>query len=122
MNFIIVGFAGFLGAVVRYCLYLLQPRIYSGNFPLATLFINLSGCLIAGMLLSLATRSGPEYKQYITLILVGFVGSYTTFSTFGAESLHLIEANYLGQAILNISLNVFGGILMVWLGKTLINS
>jgi len=122
MNLIIVGLAGFLGAIVRYSLYLLQSRISSGNFPLATLFINLSGCLIAGMLLSLATRSGPEYKQYITLILVGFVGSYTTFSTFGAESLHLIEANYLGQAILNISLNVFGGILMVWLGKTLINS
>jgi fluoride exporter len=117
MNFILVGLAGFIGAVSRYSLYLFEQSLRLQNFPYATLFINLSGCLLAGILFGVATRVAPDYKHYVTLTLIGFVGSYTTFSTFSAETLHLIETNNFFKVSLNIAANVMGGILMVWLGR-----
>lgn len=117
MDIVFVGFAGFLGAIIRYFLYLIETSLHSQNFPYGTLFINLSGCLIAGILFGIATRVSPEYKHYITLTLIGFVGSYTTYSTFSAETLQLIEASSFAKASLSILLNVIGGIFMVWIGR-----
>ena len=117
MDIVFVGLAGFLGAMIRYFLYHIESSLHSQNFPYGTLFINLSGCLIAGILSGIATRVSPEYKHYITLTLIGFIGSYTTFSTFSAETLYLIETNSIAKASLSIMANVIGGILMVWIGR-----
>lgn len=121
MDFIIVGAGGFIGAILRYSLYLVESNMES-KVPFATLFINLSGCLLAGGLLGLAARINPEYKHYITLTLIGLVGSYTTFSTFGVDSLRLIESHSFLWALLNIVLNIVGGIIMVWLGRSIVNA
>lgn len=117
MDIVFVGLAGFLGAVTRYFLYLLEPSVHSQNFPYGTLFINLSGCLIAGILFGLASRVSPEYKHFITLTLIGFVGSFTTFSTFSAETLNFVETNEISKVSLSIAANVIGGIFMVWIGR-----
>lgn len=120
MNFVYVGLAGLLGAVARYLVYLSEPLL-NQKFPYATLFINLSGCLLAGILYAISVRLNEEFRHIVALIIVGFVGSYTTFSTFGMESLQLIEANAYGQAILNVSLNVIGGMVMICVGRMLVN-
>lgn len=115
MDIVFVGVAGFFGALCRYFLYLVEP---SQTFPYATLLINLSGCLIAGVLLGFGARIAPESRYYISLFSIGFVGSFTTFSTFSSETLRLLEANLLGQVSLNILANVLGGLAMVWIGKS----
>ncbi len=117
MDIVFVGLAGFFGAISRYLLYLLEPSIHTQNFPYGTLFINLIGCLVAGILFGIATRVSPEYKHYITLILIGFVGSFTTFSTFSVETLNLIETSSFTKVSLSVGANVIGGIFMVWIGR-----
>jgi fluoride exporter len=119
MDFFIIGTAGFLGAILRYFLYLPQSGFSSLNFPYATLSINLGGCFLAGILAGVATKVAPEHRHYVMIILVGFVGSFTTFSTFSAETLYLIDSNHFFKALLNISLNLFGGLLMVWMGRVI---
>jgi CrcB protein len=119
MDILFVGIAGFVGAIARYFIYLLEPSIQTTNFPYATLIINLSGCLLAGLLFGFAARATPEYKHYITLTLIGFVGSYTTFSTFSAETLKLLETSSYLQASFNITAHVIGGVAMVWIGRSL---
>jgi CrcB protein len=119
MEILSVGIAGFFGAISRYLINLAEPSIHSQNFPYGTLLINLSGCFIAGLSLGLATKLNPELKQYLSLIIIGFIGSYTTFSTFGVDTLSLIDSNSLMKAMLNIATNVIGGVLMVWFGRIL---
>jgi CrcB protein len=87
----LVGLAGFAGAVARY---LLDGRISAatgGGFPWGTLVINLSGSLAIGMLVALITERAALPAQWRAPLMVGFVGSFTTFSTLTLESWRMIE-------------------------------
>jgi fluoride exporter len=119
MDIILIGISGFVGALLRYFIYLIAPSIHSQNFPYGTLIINLSGCLIAGALFGLMARLAPEQRHYITLILIGLVGSFTTFSTFSSETIHLLDSKDFLSATINVLGNVLGGMSMVWLGRYL---
>lgn len=119
MDILFIGAAGFVGALSRYFLYLLERKFSTHGFPFGTLIINLSGCLLAGCLFGLSAKLSHEHKHYITLMLIGFVGSYTTFSTFSVETLQLLEHKAFMQVFFNITANVVGGIFMVWFGKAI---
>jgi len=87
----LVGLAGFAGAVARY---LLDGRIAAatgGGFPWGTLVINLSGSLAIGMLFALITERAALPAEWRAPLMVGFVGSFTTFSTLTLESWRMIE-------------------------------
>lgn len=119
MDFLIVGCAGFFGAISRYSIYLLEKR-FNPSFPLATFIINIFGCVIAGILLGLAIKASPQNKQLLTLLSIGFVGSFTTFSTFSVENLHLFKANQFLMAGTNIVLSVLLGVVAVWIGSKIV--
>lgn len=119
MDILIIGAAGFLGAISRYFIYTIEKSYSSHNFPMSTLFINLFGCVLAGIILAVAEKSGQSQKHLLSLLSVGFVGSFTTFSTFSMETLMLIENNFYLQASLNVLVNVLAGISLLWLTKLL---
>ena len=119
-NLFIIGLGGFIGAVLRYTLSgAAQALSRSGNFPYGTLAVNLIGCLLIGLLSYLVeTHSllGPQARMFS---MVGLLGALTTFSTYGLETLNLLDANLYWQAGLNILGNTALGLVMVLLGRVL---
>ena len=117
---LIVGSGGFLGALARYGLSgLVQRQVPHVAFPYGTLVVNLVGCLAIGVIVGLVeTRQlfGAEFRRFA---LVGILGGFTTFSTFGYETFAMLrEAEYL-RAILNVGVQVLLGLALVWLGYNL---
>ncbi len=113
---IYVGIGGFLGAISRWSLgSMLKKTLGDPPFPYPTLLINLIGCFAIG----LAYAIWENNKVAQLFIIIGFLGGFTTFSTFGLELLTLIRANSLGMATLYVSLSSCLGIFLVWLGMTI---
>ncbi len=113
-----IGLGGFIGAILRYLVSgWVQDRSGSIAFPFGTLSVNLIGCFVIGLLTFLVeTRSffGVETR---TFILIGLLGSFTTFSTFGNETLVLIRGGRMDMAALYAGVHVIVGVAMVWLGR-----
>jgi CrcB protein len=118
---LIVGAGGFLGSVFRYKLSgVLLHHTLSARFPVATLLVNVCGCLVAGGLAGWAeSRStlpgglGPTARLFL---ITGLCGGFTTFSAFGLETMHLLRRHEPGLAGLNIALSVAGALSGVWIG------
>ncbi len=121
MSFVLVGVGGFLGAIVRYSLYLLINAVAQTPFPLATLFINFSGCLAAGAMAFLVEKQAPIDQHLALLVSMGFLGAYTTFSAFGVETFSLLKSGHFGWAVLNVTFQVVLGVVGVWCGQFLAN-
>ncbi len=115
-----IGMGGFFGALSRYYLSgLIQSWSRSVDFPYGTLAVNLIGCFIIGFLAHLVGAYGILSPELRLLVLVGFLGSFTTFSTFESEAFALLQANQTLLAVLDLSAHVVLGLLCVWLGQTL---
>lgn len=122
-TWILVGLGGFAGSVARYGLsHLVQRLLPSSLFPAGTLVVNVLGCLAIGLLGGLGEGRDVFSPELRLLLLVGLLGGFTTFSTFGYESLALLrEANWL-EAGLYISLHLVLGLGAVWIGYNLARS
>lgn len=116
----IIGAGGFIGAVLRYLVAgWLQRASGSILFPFGTLGVNLIGCYCIGALAWLVeARSllGPETRMFV---MIGLLGAFTTFSTFGNETLELLRHGRSDLALVNIGVHVVAGLAMVWLGRGL---
>jgi CrcB protein len=86
------------------------------GFPHGTLFVNVSGSFLMGFLSELLVQRLPVAAEHRAAVLVGFLGAYTTFSTFALESFYLLEQGSLLKAFLNILLSTLLCILAVWIG------
>jgi CrcB protein len=111
-----VGLGGALGAIFRYLASVVTSKYYIGNFPLATFLVNISGCFLIGVLIGGLSSSSQNSNDLRLLFVTGFCGAYTTFSTFAAENLTLIEHGNSRIALLYILLSIILGVLAVWLG------
>ncbi|GAB6012146.1 fluoride efflux transporter CrcB [Viscerimonas tarda] len=118
---LIVGLGGGAGSILRYLTSVLTARYYWGNFPLATLGVNLLGCFLIGLFTGLLTSQLPISPNMKLLLVTGFCGGYTTFSTFALENLTLFQNNCPLMAILYTAISIIGGIFAVWAGISLIN-
>jgi CrcB protein len=114
-----VAVGGALGAVSRYGLDRVIEQRSESSFPWSTFVINATGCLLVGFLIAALVdrRSAPEWVR--AGLVVGFCGGYTTFSTFGQETLDLIEADEVVLAVLNVCASVVVGVLAVLAGAWL---
>jgi fluoride exporter len=78
--------------------------------------VNLSGCFLLGLITTLLTGRFLPRPQVRSALTIGFVGAYTTFSTFAYETLRLSEDGARGLALLNVTLSIVVGLVAVWLG------
>lgn len=114
-----VALAGAAGALARYGLSTALAR-HGGSFPLGTFVVNVVGCALFGWLAAMAHRSGLEWSPEMrAAVLTGFLGAFTTFSTFSAESLALLREGRGGLAAAYVLGSVGLGLLAAWGGMRL---
>jgi CrcB protein len=114
-----VGFAGIIGALLRYLIGIYFNHWWFYDFPLATFLTNMAGSFILGWFTTFLPRLKFIHPYMATALGTGFVGSFTTFSTFSVETVTLIHESKWGTAILYVLLSLWGGLLFSWLGYKL---
>ena len=110
---LVVGAGGFLGAIARYLVVVSIGSRYTGTFPWAIFIINVSGSFILGLVATLLVSqviSNPNWRYFVA---IGFVGAYTTFSTFEYDS---VTRGLSWQALANLFGSVAAGYGAVWIG------
>ncbi|MEK3980929.1 fluoride efflux transporter CrcB [Psychrobacillus sp. FSL K6-2836] len=107
MVYMYIGIAGALGAIARYSIGVIM--ISESGFPFGTLLVNLVGCYALAFITS---RTLPFSNKLKSAIGTGFLGSFTTFSTFSVETIAMIENEQVVLAIIYITLSIVGGIII----------
>lgn len=119
INILLVGLGGFVGSILRYLVSgYVQQSAKSIDFPYGTLAVNVIGCFIIGFLAQLAEERGMFTSESRLFVFVGILGGFTTFSSFGNETLNLARDSQTLNALANIGANVILGLFAVWLGRT----
>ncbi len=114
----IVALGGALGSVFRYLLGTwTQSLSKSIDFPYGTLAVNWLGCFLIGFLAQLAEASGAFASETRLFVFIGILGGFTTFSSFGNETINLLREGGTLNALANVGANVIVGLLLVWLGR-----
>ena len=116
MTLAAMAVAGALGAVARYGVSMAALRWLPDGFPYGTLIVNLAGCFLLGALTELTLEEGLLAPELRTILGTGFLGAFTTFSTFGVETFRAIEAGEWGVAAANVGINVVAGIALAATG------
>ncbi len=114
---VLVGIGGFVGATLRYLVGgFVQNLSQSINFPYGTLTVNIVGCFFLGMLSHMAELNMGVTSEVRLLVMVGFLGSFTTYSTFCNETMNLMQ-DRLSLALLNVGVHVVLGLGAIILGR-----
>ena len=122
MNVLVIGVGGFVGAVARYGIAVWIGRRWGKSFPLGTFVVNVSGSFLIGLLMTLMAERFTENPQWRLLLVVGFLGAYTTFSTFEYETGALLKDSEWLFAGLNVVLSVIVGFVALKLGEMMAKS
>lgn len=116
MRYLIVGLGGFLGAVARFWVGGLVYDRMGTRFPYGTFVVNCTGCFLLGITMAILTERTHLSPNWRYLIPIGFIGGYTTFSSFEYETLMAMRDGALITGLLNIGLSVGLGLICVWVG------
>jgi CrcB protein len=108
-----VFLAGGAGSLTRYLVAGTFARM--STFPYGTVTVNLMGCFVLGVVAHLATAWAWS-QETRAAVVVGFLGGFTTYSSFNHETTTLLAAGSIGAALLNVTITLFGGLATGWLG------
>ncbi len=121
LNILFVGVGGFFGSMGRYLLsgavYQLFPNLH---FPIGTTVVNVLGCFLIGFtsaLVEFRNLLSPEVRVFL---MIGVLGGFTTFSTFGYETIALLRDGAFLTGLANVLIQVIFGISAVWLGYSVV--
>jgi CrcB protein len=121
-NYLIIGVGGFIGAIMRYIIGVWIGQKWGKSFPLGTFVINVSGSFLIGLIMTLLTEKLMVNPQWRLLLVVGFLGAYTTFSTFEYETGNLLKDGEWMFAAMNVVLSVFLGFAALKIGEVIAKS
>jgi fluoride exporter len=118
LKYLVIGVGGFLGAIARFMLGSYIGSRFGLRFPYGTFVINMTGCFLIGLLVPLLARTtaSPYWRYFMP---IGFIGAYTTFSTFEYETLRAVQDGQVITGLLNVTLSVVVGFIAVWLGAAI---
>ncbi|MGP8244033.1 MAG: fluoride efflux transporter CrcB [Bryobacteraceae bacterium] len=119
MKYLLVVVGGGIGSLARYLAGTVIMTRYGGRFPLGTLVINVTGSFLIGLLMTYLTERLAPSTNWRPLLVVGFLGGYTTFSSFEWETFSAVRDGGFWLGFLNIAGSVVLGYTAVWLGATL---
>ncbi len=121
LNILFVGVGGFFGSIGRYLLsgavYQMFPNLH---FPIGTTVVNVLGCFLIGIataLVEVRNLLSPEIRVFL---MIGMLGGFTTFSTFGYETIALLRDGAFFTGLANVLIQVIVGISAIWLGFNII--
>ena len=119
---VLVMCGGSLGAACRYAIGLLAAKVWGVQFPWGTLLVNLIGCFLIGLIFALADRIRLLTPDIRLLLITGYLGALTTFSSFSLETVNAGRTGMALQPLINIAANNLGGLALtllgLWLGST----
>src|SRR5215510_4608237 len=116
---ILIALAGLVGTLLRYWLSGVVARQYGETFPWGTMAVNLIGCFVTGAVFYLTEERFLISPAVRTVILIGLLGGFTTFSSFGLQTFTLLRDGEFGLATLNVVVSNVVGLMMVWAGYVL---
>ncbi len=116
LNLFIIGCGGFLGAISRFLVSELVYTFIGAGMPYGTLAVNLSGSFLLGIVAQIGLSGNLLPASINSFVGIGFLGAFTTFSTFSVQTLELLESGSLLKAFLNIFLNITLCLIGAWGG------
>ena len=117
---IAIGCGGAVGAICRYAVSLWSVKYFSASWaPMGTLIVNLAGAFFIGVLIVLLNERMLLGEYWRLLLVTGFLGALTTFSTFSLEVVQMLESGIWGYALVYVLTSVLLCVLLVWLGMQL---
>jgi fluoride exporter len=119
IKIIYIGFGGAIGAISRYMISGWVHSKYEGMLPLGTLIVNMLGTFILGFFMVVFTEKSIFTPATRSMIGIGILGAFTTFSTFSVETMNLIELSLWKTAFINVTVSVFAGLFFAWLGSSI---
>ena len=118
MRLLWIGLGGAVGSILRYLLSgVAQNAAPQSTFPLGTLVVNVCGCFAIGVLAELTETRGFMAPATRSLVMVGLIGGFTTFSAFAHETVNAVRDGASGSAALNVVLTLVLGLAAVWVGR-----
>jgi CrcB protein len=105
MKWVLIAAGGAFGSVLRYAIQGWVQRLTSGSFPVGTLAVNVSGCMLIGFIAAALTGPILVREEYRIGLTVGILGGFTTFSAFGLETFNLANDGQLRLALANVVLS-----------------
>ena len=111
-----IGVAGLLGTLGRYWLSGWADERWGATFPIGTLIVNLVGCLLIGFLFHATEEKYLVDPVLRSAVLIGFLGGFTTFSSFGVQTFNLLRDGEIFLAGVNVLVSNVAGLLLVWIG------
>lgn len=120
LKLLLIAGGSALGGLLRHVLGGALQRAVDVDFPVGTLVVNVLGCLAIGALAALFAGPLLIREEYRFALVVGLLGGFTTFSSFGLETFQLATAGQLARAALNVAANCVLGLAAVWIGYRLI--
>ncbi len=119
LDYLFIGIGGAFGALARYIIAKLTSRWWRGSFPVATFGINITGSFLLGFLIPVFQVLGPELSFLRNILATGFLGAYTTYSTFAYEIVNLFQDNKRDTALKYCLASIAAGILLSGAGFVL---